>query len=274
MEKIPLPAKINIEKTAEPNHILASVEPFYPGYGTTIGNSLRRVMLSSLSGAAVTGVKIKGVHHEFSTIPNVLEDAIQIILNLKLVRLKVFTDEPVKLTLSAKGEKKITASDIKTTSDVEIVNPDQHIATLTAKNAELNMEIYAKSGRGFWPVEERAGEQEVGVIAIDAVFTPVKKVGLKIENVRVGQMTNYEKIIFDIETDGTVSPQKALLDSVKILMEQFNFFVENITEKTEGKKEKETKKELKKEAESKKIKEKKEKPKTTKTEKKPKKSKK
>lgn len=228
MEKIPLPAKIIFEKTSNPNQIIATIEPFYPGYGTTIGNSLRRIMLSSLTGAAITGIKIKGIQHEFSTIPNILEDFIQIVLNLKLVRLKVFTDETVKLILSAKGEGKVTTKDIKTTSDAEIVNPNQPIATLTAKNAELNMEIYAKRGRGFWPVEERAGEQEVGVIAIDALFTPVRKVGLRIENVRVGQMTNYEKVVFDIETDGTIRPEQALLDSVKILIEQFNFFVENI----------------------------------------------
>lgn len=262
MEKIPLPAKINFEKTSDSNRFFITIEPFYPGYGTTIGSNLRRVMLSSLIGGAITGVKIKGASHEFSTIPHVLEDAIQIILNLKLIRLKIFTDESIKITLSVKGEKKVTAADIKTTSDAEVVNPNQHIATLTHKNAELNMEIYAKQGRGFWPVEERAVEQEVGVIAIDAIFTPVRKVGLQIENVRVGQMTNYEKIIFDIETDGTISPLQALLDSVKILIDQFNFFVENIKEEPEEIKEKEeeTKTETKK-------KQKKIKNKTTKTKK-------
>lgn len=259
MEKIPLPAKITFEKTSNQNQIIATVEPFYPGYGTTIGNSLRRVMLSSLMGAAVTGVKIKGVQHEFSTIPNVLEDVIQIILNFKLVRFKIFTDETVKLTLSVKGEGKVTAKDIKATSDAEIVNPNQHIATLTAKNAELNIEIYVKRGRGFWPIEERAGEQEVGVIAIDAIFTPLKKVGLKIENVRVGQMTNYEKVVFDIETDGTIRPERALLNSVNILIEQFNFFVENIEIEEEKKAPKEKKIEEVNPKKIKKIKEKKEK---------------
>jgi DNA-directed RNA polymerase subunit alpha len=239
MEKIPLPVKINFEKTIKPNQALVTVEPFYPGYGTTIGNSLRRIMLSSLPGGAITAVKIKGVPHEFSAIPYILEDAVQIILNLKLVRLKIFTDEPIKLTLSVKGEKKITAKDIKTSSDAEIVNSEQHLATLTHKNAELNLELYARQSRGFWPVEERAEEQEVGVIAIDAVFTPVRKVGLRIENVRVAQVTNYEKIIFDIETDGTISPERALLNSVQILMEQLSFFVENI--KIEEEKEKEIK---------------------------------
>lgn len=222
MQPIALPKKIEIIKSQK-NRATLVIEPCFPGYGLTLGNALRRVLLSSLPGAAVTGVKIKGVDHEFSTIPNVAEDVVQIILNLKQLRLKVHRDEPVKIILKAKGEKKVKASDIKTTSDVEIANPDFLIATLTHRKAELEMEITVARGRGYQPVEQREGEmREIGEIAIDAFFTPVRKVSYKIDNIRVGEMTNFDKLNIDIETDGIITPQEALEEAAKILVDHFS----------------------------------------------------
>jgi DNA-directed RNA polymerase subunit alpha len=226
MESIILPSKIEIKKGDHPNQATIIVEPCYYGYGTTLGNALRRVILSSLPGAAVTAVKIKGVQHEFSAIPHVKEDVIEIILNLKQLRLKVFQDEPVKLTLKAKGEGAITAENIEKNADVEIVNPDLFIATLTNKNAELEMEITVSQGRGYVPVEARSKEKlEVGAIAVDSIYTPIKSIGYKVDNVRVGDITNYDKLILDIETDGTINPEEALRQGAQILINHFNLFL-------------------------------------------------
>ena len=197
--------------------------PLYPGYGITIGNSLRRVLISSLDGAAITSIRIKGVDHEFSSIEGVLEDVIEIILNLKKVRFKLFKDEPVTLMLNAKGEKKITAGDIDATADVEVVNKDQHIATITNKKTELEMEITVEKGLGYVPAEQRQKEKlSVGKIAIDGIFTPVKNVNFTIENIRVGHRTDYNKVLIDIETDGTVSPEEALKKASQILIDHFS----------------------------------------------------
>ena len=243
MEKIPLPSKIEIQPGKNKNESIISIQPCHPGYGTTLGNALRRVLLSSLPGGAVTAFKIKGVSHEFSTIPYVKEDAVEISLNLKQLRLKVFSEEPVRLELKAKGEKKVTAKDIKTTSDVEIVNPELVIATLTNKEAEFDMEILVSQGRGYIPTESREKENvEIDMIIIDAIFTPIKNVGIKIENIRVGQMTNYENLILNIETDGSLTPQEALNQANQILIDHFQFVDEQIkttTTPTKVKKEKE-----------------------------------
>lgn len=208
------------------NHGKFEILGCYPGYGTTLGNALRRVVLSSLAGAAVRSVKIKGVSHEFSTIEGVMEDVVQIILNLKQIRFKVHGEENevVKVTLKSKGEGVVTAASIKTPSSVEVVNPDQVIATVTDKKTELEMEIEVDRGLGYVPVEsrERDDEREIGVIAIDAIYTPVKRVNYEVENMRVGKRTDYDKITLEIVTDGSVTPVEAFEKSVSILVGQFS----------------------------------------------------
>ena len=207
------------------NKAVFEIEACYPGYGVTLGNAFRRVLLSSLPGAAVTGVKIKGVKHEFSTIPHVIEDVVQIILNLKQIRFKLHTDQSIKFLLKAKGEKEVKAKDIKITSEAEIINKDIHIATLTDKKAELEMEIEVESGLGYLPTEQqKKGKLEVNKIAIDAIFSPVLKVNSSIENMRVGEKTNYDRLRINIETDGTITPKEAFLKAAKILVDNFEVF--------------------------------------------------
>lgn len=219
---INLPQKLNIVKN-EGNRTIFEIEGLYPGYGVTLGNSLRRVLLSSLPGAAIVGVKITGVHHEFSTIPHVAEDVIGIILNLRQVRFKKFVDEPVKLRLAAKGEKEVKAGDIKTTADIEIINKEAPIATLTDKKADLEIEIEVDSGLGFVPVESKKKEKlEIGMIAVDALFSPIRKVNFEVENMRVGDRTDFNRLRFDIETDGSTTAEEAFKKSCEILVEQFN----------------------------------------------------
>lgn len=226
MEALLLPSKIELIPGANEREATLVVEPCFHGYGTTLGNALRRVMLSSLPGAAVTAVKIKGVQHEFAAMSHVKEDVLELVLNLKMLRMRVFSDEPVRLTLKAKGEKDVTAADIEATSDVEIVNPDLHIATLTDKKAELEMEIFVGKGRGFITTEERAKEKpELGVIAMDAVYSPVRDIGFRVENVRVGEITNYDKLLLSIETDGTITPENALDQAVTILLDHFSLIM-------------------------------------------------
>lgn len=199
------------------------IEGCYPGYGTTLGNALRRILLSSLPGSAVVSVKIKGVTHEFSTLPNVLEDAIQIILNLKQVRFKSYNDEPVKVTLKAKGEKDVTAGMIECPTGVEVVTKDAHIATITNAKGELEMELEIRNGIGYIPVEQQErGDKEIGVIAVDAIYTPIKRVNYSVDNMRVGKKTDYEKIILDVVTDGSIDPKDAFKKAVEILVDQFS----------------------------------------------------
>jgi DNA-directed RNA polymerase subunit alpha len=221
---IPLPNKIYFA-SEEKFKSEVVIEPLYPGYGVTIGNALRRVLLSSLPGAAVTAVKIRGVDHEFSTVPNAKEDVVDIILNLKQLRLRILQgDEPqIRLELKAKGQKEVRACDIQPDSRVEIINSDLLIATLDNKNAELSLEIFVEQGRGYVPVEIREREKpEIGVISIDAVFTPIRSVNFRVENVRVGQITNFEKLTLNIETDGTISGREALDLTSQILIEHFS----------------------------------------------------
>jgi len=226
MEVISLPTKIELKPTERKNESVLIVEPLHRGYGMTLGNSLRRILLSSLPGAAVTSAKIKGVTHEFSTVPHVKEDALEMVLNLKMLRLQLFTDEPVKLTLKAKGEGEATAGDFSKDSNVEIANPDLIIAHLTDKNAVLEMEIIVEKGLGYMPTEERKKENlEVGSIAIDAAFGPIKNVAMKIEDTRVGQDINFDKLTLTIETDGTISPAKAFKDAAKLLIDHFGLFI-------------------------------------------------
>lgn len=235
--KISLPRKPKIIKKEE-NRAVFEIDGCYPGYGMTLGNALRRVLLSSLPGAALTAVKIKGASHEFSTIPHVLEDVIQIILNLKQIRFKVHSQEamPIKVELKAVGEKEVKAKDIKLTSDIEIINKDAYIATLTDKKAKLEMEIEVETGLGYVPVEVRKKEKlEIGAIAVDAIFSPVKKVNYEVENMRVGERTDFNRLRIDIETDGTTTPEEAFAKAADILVEQFALF--SSPKELEGKKE-------------------------------------
>ena len=224
MDKIPLPNKVSFQELGQ-NRYQVVMEPLYPGYGVTIGNALRRILLSSLPGAAVVAVKIKGVDHEFSSVPNVKEDVIEIILNLKQLRMKVHSDQPVHLTLSVKGERAVTAADFKKSADVEIVNTDLHIATIDGKSSEFEMEIIVQRGRGYVPVEQRENEKyEIGMIAVDAIYTPMKLVNFEVKNARVGQITNFDQLIMTIETDGTIDGKTAVDQASKILVEHFSLF--------------------------------------------------
>lgn len=203
------------------------VEPLERGFGTTLGNSLRRVLLSSLPGYAITSVKIDNVLHEFSTIPNVKEDVTEIVLNLKGVILKIHGDGPKIMYIEANGSGEITAGDIKTDSEVEILNPDHHIATLDA-DAHVAMELTADKGRGYVSSDRNKQilDPAIGVIAIDSIYTPVLKVNYTVENTRVGQITDYDKLTVDVWTDGTISAKEAVSFAAKILTEHLNLFVE------------------------------------------------
>ena len=225
MEQIPLPQNITSEELAGARARIV-IEPCYPGYGTTLGNALRRVLLSSLPGAAVTAIKINGVDHEFSSLPGVVEDVVDILLNIKQVRLKVFSAEPVKINLKVTGEKKVTAGDLQVTSDVKVLNPDLHLMTLTDKKASIDMELIVQQGRVYIPVEARDKEKlDIGVIAVDAIYTPVKRVGYTVDNVRVGQITNYEKLTLDVETDGGLTPLQAVKEASKIIIDHFKVVI-------------------------------------------------
>ncbi len=192
------------------------MDPLERGFGHTVGNCLRRVLLTALPGAAISTVKIDGVSHQFSTISGVSEDVIQIILNLKLVRLKIFSEEPVKLSLKAAGKKEVTAKEIEVLGGGEIVNPALHIASLTSPAAKLNIDMIAEKGVGYTGADEKK-TQEIGVIPIDSVFTPVLSVNYKVEPTRVGRSSNFDKLIMEIGTDGTTSPLEALNEAARIL---------------------------------------------------------
>ncbi len=235
MEALSLPQHITSEANGD-NRAAIIIEPCYPGYGTTMGNALRRVLLSSLPGAAITAVKITGVDHEFSSLPGVKEDVVDIILNLKQLRFKVHSNEPVNVHLKVTGEVEVKAGDIKATSDVEVLNPKFHIATLTDKKAVLEMELTVAEGRGYVPVEAREKEKlDIGTIAIDAIYGPIRRVGYAVENVRVGQMTNFDKLTMDVETDGSLTPLQAVQESAKILVEHFTFIAGDALIKLESK---------------------------------------
>lgn len=223
MLSVALPKKIEYQPGTEPNQGRITIEPCSPGYGITIGNSLRRVLLSSLPGAAVVGVKIKGVSHEFMTLPHLKEDILELILNLKQLRIKMFTDEIVKLELEVHGKKDVKGSDIKKNSAVEIVNPDMVIGHIMDMAGSLTADIYVSRGQGYEMIENREKtDKEVDYIEMDSIFSPIAAVGVKVEYVRVGKVTNFDKLIIDIKTDGTLSPQEAFEQSVKILIDQFN----------------------------------------------------
>jgi len=213
------------EETATDNYSKFSAEPFERGYGHTIGNSIRRILLSSLEGAAVTGVKIKGAMHEFSTIPGVTEDVTEIILNLKSLRFKLYSEGPEKIFLKATKKGEVTARNIELNSNIEILNPSTHIATLD-KDTDLEMEIEVSKGRGYLPAEQNPrANQELGMISVDAIFTPVLKVNYGVENARVGRSIDYDRLILEIWTDGSVKPVDALTYASKILKDSLNIFI-------------------------------------------------
>ncbi len=210
------------------------IDGIYAGYGYTIGNSLRRVILSSLPGAAITTVKIAGINHEFSTIPGIKEDMIALLLNLKQIRFKLTGDEAQKATLSIKGQKKVTAKDFKIPSQLEILNKNQIVANLTDKNAKLDIEIMIEKGLGYVPREILKKEKvETGILMLDAMFTPVKRVNYEVENMRVGERTDYNRLRFVIETDGSISPRETLKKSIKILIKQLSAIADISEEETE-----------------------------------------
>ena len=213
------------EKSSTPNYGKFVCEPLERGYGVTLGNALRRVLLSSIQGPAITSVKIDGVLHEFSTIPGVKEDVTEIVLNLKGVQLRMHTYEPQMIRVSAMGECDVRAGDIITTHQVEVLNPDHHIATL-AEGARLEMEMTAEMGRGYQPVERREGAQRpIGTILIDAIFSPVQKVNYAVTNARVGRRTDYERLTIEIWTNAILQPQDAIAYAAKILREQLRVFI-------------------------------------------------
>lgn len=226
---IQLPNQIQSQQL-EPARSLFTIAPCYPGYGTTLGNALRRVLLSSLPGGAITAVHIKGVDHEFSTMEHVKEDVVDILLNLKKIRLKVFSDEAVRIQLSVSGKKKVTAKDFEKNSEVQVMNPDCHIATLTDAAAKFELTAITQKGRGYIPVEARENEKlEVGFMALDAIYTPIRNVNFKTEHVRVEQMTNYDKLLLDVTTDGTVTPEAAVTQACQILVDHFSLVGNHFT---------------------------------------------
>ena len=218
MLEITLP-RIKNTKT-QGNYASYDIEPLEAGYGMTLGNALRRVLLSSLPGAAVTSIRIDGVQHEFQDVPNVTEDVTEIVLNVKKLRLRSFSDHPVSMRLEVSGERIVTAADILAPSTVEIVNPDLYIATLDNDDARLEMELVVETGKGYVPADSKE-DQPIGVIPVDAIYTPVQKVNYNVEHTRVGQITNYDKIVLEMWTDGTVTPDEALRQSADILVRHF-----------------------------------------------------
>lgn len=228
MEITHLSSTVNIKTISEDfNKGTFEINGLFPGYGLTLGNALRRALLSSLPGAAVTYIKIKNAPHEFTTLPGIKEDIIEICLNFKKLRFKMHTNDPQTLFLKAKGEKIVTGKDIEENSLVEVVNKDQQIATLTNKNALLEVELTVERGMGYVPTEARKSEKlPIGTIALDAFFSPVVKVAYEVENMRVGERTDYNRLIINIETDGTISPSSALRKVSSILKDHFEKIME------------------------------------------------
>lgn len=233
---ISLPSKPRIISSAK-NKAVFEIDGLYPGYGQTIGNSIRRALLSSLPGAAITSVKIENVGHEFSTIEGVMEDAVSLILNLKQLRFRLYEEGPFTVSLSvngeSKGEYRATGKDFDVPSQLELINTDLHIATLTSKKSSLKIEAVVEAGLGYVPVEARSKEKvEVGTIALDAAFSPVRHVNYEIENMRVGDRTDYNRLRFHIETDGSITPAEAFTAACGILVEQFGALAEGFTDES------------------------------------------
>jgi len=224
---INLPSAPKVTQTKK-NQAIFELQGLYPGYGVTIGNAMRRVLLSSLEGVAVTEVKIKGASHEFSTVPGVLEDMIMVLLNIKNLRFKIHEGQMQKVTLSVKGEKEVTGADFKLFPQVELANPELHIATLTDKKTEFEVELTIEKGIGYEPKEYRkAKKAEIGSMMLDAIYTPIKNVNFNVENMRVGDRTDYDKLSLEVETDGTITPEEAFYGATEILIKHFSIIFEN-----------------------------------------------
>ena len=222
---IALPSKPRIVSEEEFRGVY-EIDGLYPGYGHTLGNSLRRIILSSLPGAAITQVKITGASHEFSTLDNVKEDIITILLNIKRIRLSLHGSEPVTITLKKKGAGVVTAADITVPSQVEILSPEQPLAEITSKTGELEIEMKVEQGLGYVPREiHQKDKVEIGVIALDAVFTPIRRANYEVENMRVGDRTDYNRLRVSIETDGTMSPREALEQSIEVMIHQLKSII-------------------------------------------------
>jgi DNA-directed RNA polymerase subunit alpha len=232
MNVIDSPAGANIEiRERRDNYAKFVIEPLERGFGITLGNSLRRVLLSSIPGAAVTYVKIDGVLHEFSTIPGVVEDTTNLLLNLKGLPIKLDTDEPKVLTLSVNGSKEVTASDITPDSDVEILQPGYHIATLTGKSARLQMEIGVEKARGYITADKQKNvEHMIGLIPMDSIFSPIRKVNFTVDDTRVGQSVDFDRLTIEVETNGSITPDDALSTAARIMQDQLDLFVSFNTE--------------------------------------------
>ena len=224
MLDIILPQITNLEETPEFGRF--AVGPMEGGYGITVGNALRRVLLSSLPGAAITSVRISGIWHEFSDIPHVREDAMGIVLNLKRLFVRSTSDEPAILRLHATGAREVTAQDIAAPPEVEIINRDMHIATLDTDDAVLDMEMAVERGRGYQPAETHEGELPIGTMPVDAIFSPVRKVQYEIERARIGQATDYDRLVMSIWTNGTIAPREAFSRSAQILVRHFSLVME------------------------------------------------
>jgi len=223
--KIIMPSKPRVV-LEEGNKGVFEIDGLYPGYGHTLGNSLRRIILSSLPGASITSIKIEGVNHEFQTLEGIKEDVIVMILNLKKTRFKMISDEPQVVTLSVKGPKEVTAENIKTNGQVEVLNPELHIAEVTGK-INLNIEMRIEKGLGFISKEAFQKEKvDIGVIAVDAIFTPIRRVSYEVENMRVGDKTNHNRLRISIETDGTLTPREALSRSIEIMINQLKAIID------------------------------------------------
>ncbi|HEY5038164.1 MAG TPA: DNA-directed RNA polymerase subunit alpha [bacterium] len=224
---VQIPKFLDYEKESlTPTYGKFIAEPFERGYGQSVGNSLRRILLSSITGAAVTSVKFEGVSHEYSSIPGVVEDTTEIILNLKELKIKLVNPGSKTLRLSVKGERNVVAADIQTDANVEILNPQLHLATLTEEDAVLDLEIEVAEGRGYAPAERNKQEgQSIGVIPVDSIFTPVTQVKYSVESARIGQMTDYDKLIMEIWTDGRIHPEDSLAHASKILRDSLQIFI-------------------------------------------------
>lgn len=219
------PKNIQLETDNSQNSVRIVVEPLERGFGVTLGNALRRILLSSLQGAAVTAIKIDGVVHEFSAIEGVSEDVTDIILNIKQLKIRSHTVSPVVLNLKVKGSKVVTAADIEENHNIEILNKDLVICNI-GENKELNMQITVEVGKGYSPVESRLDKnKEIGLILVDAIFSPIERVKYEVENARVGQVTDYDKLYLDVLTDGSITPEKAVGLAAKILQEQLSSFI-------------------------------------------------
>jgi len=219
------PYKLNVKSTDQTRRNLVVAEPLERGYGLTLGTALRRVMLSSLQGAAVCGIKIEGIQHEFSSIPGVMEDLPEIILNLKSLAIKKHSDSPKKVLLKVDQEGPVTASQLQSSGDVEFLDPDFVICHVD-RGGKLNMELTIETGKGYTPASQlRRDDSPIGYIPIDAIFSPVKRVAIKVENTRVGQQTDYDKLILDVETDGSILPEDAVAIAARIIQDQLNQFI-------------------------------------------------